>query len=571
MRRPRSIRRLLGGIAALALLAAACGGDDDDDGPATGQPEQTGGELILGAEQWPECLNPITQCSNAAWLTWTVLNFTLPKLMELDPEGNFVPSPVLDGDPVLSGEGTDNGDGPFTVTYTISEDAVWEDGSPITSSDVRWTWEARMGTTGVVTTTGYDQIANVDDSDPQVAVVEFSAPYADWQDIFGGATEFFMKEAPFEGRTDIADDMQTEIPFSGAPWVLESWSTEEAVLVPNENYWVEDRRPLVDRARFLPAESSEAEITAMAAGSIMAATPQPSPGLVDQFEAQGLEHSVGFGTQYEMLWFNQGSLLNPDSPLKDPVVREALLYAVDREAILAEIIHPEVPETEMLNCAAWVPTVGEWCADPGPFADIEYDPERVADLLEGDGWELGDDGIYVKDGQRLSITWQTVSGNQRREDIQALVIPAIRELGIELVPDNSDAGTLFEVRLPQMQTELGLYAQVTSPDPSATTLFACESIPTAANGFAGQNNTGWCNEAATDLMHESDQLAVPEERVPVIHEIDQMAREDAVLLPLYQLPIFVAWNPELVSGPIEEYAATPYQAFWNIYDWFVIQ
>ncbi|MGH9184279.1 MAG: hypothetical protein ACRD0U_00435, partial [Acidimicrobiales bacterium] len=195
MRRRRLIG-LVGFVAALSLLAAACGGDDDDEGsePDPGQSdeaEHTGGELVLGAEQWPECLNPVTQCSNASWLTWTVLDYVLPKLMELDVEGQFVPSPVLDGEPVLTGAGTgENESEPFTTTYTISDDAVWNDGSPITSTDVRVTWEMRMGTTGVVTTTGYDQIESIDDSAPKTAVVVWKRPYADWQDVFGGATEF---------------------------------------------------------------------------------------------------------------------------------------------------------------------------------------------------------------------------------------------------------------------------------------------------------------------------------------------------------------------------------------------
>ena len=56
-------------------------------------------------------------------------------------------------------------------------------------------------------------------------------------------------------------------------------------------------------------------------------------------------------------------------------------------------------------------------------------------------------------------------------------MPAVAELGIELVPDNQDADTLFQISLPQMQTELALYAQVASPDPSVTTIFDCANIP----------------------------------------------------------------------------------------------
>ena len=127
----RTSTKLLSAFMGLSLLAfAACGDDDDDDDAAPGDTsdtsapegdgeEPTGGDLVLGAEQFPECVNPLTQCANSSWMHWAVDLHVLPKLMELDPAGNFIPSPVLDGEPTLSGEGVDEGSSdPFTVTYT---------------------------------------------------------------------------------------------------------------------------------------------------------------------------------------------------------------------------------------------------------------------------------------------------------------------------------------------------------------------------------------------------------------------------------------------------------------------
>ena len=233
------------------------------------------------------------------------------------------------------------------------------------------------------------------------------------------------------------------------------------------------------------------------------------------------------------------------------------------------MLQPINPDTVALNCGGWVPTVGEWC-DNTDFADITYDPAAAAAVLEGDGWAKGDDGIYAKDGQRLSFTWQTVAGNARREAIQAIVIPELEAIGIEAIADNSDPGELFEIRLPNRQTELMLYAQVASPDPSVTTIFGCDNIPTPENDFSGQNANAWCNEAADALMKQSDATPDPAARLELIRQIGDLVREDFVWLPFYQLPLLTATNTDLVGGPTALYTSSPNGAFENIYDWELV-
>jgi peptide/nickel transport system substrate-binding protein len=580
----RTSTKLMSAILGLSLLTvAACGDDDDDD--TTGQTggenttttegdgggeEPTGGDLTLGAEQFPECVNPITQCANSSWMHWAVDSHVLPRLMELDPEGNFVPSPLLAGEPVLAGEGVDESGDPFTVTYQINPDAVWDDGTPITCADVEFTWQAKMNTTGVVSQVGYELMESVAPGDEEGScVVTFTEPFADWWDMFGGGSDYVLKADAFAGP-DIADDMNNEIPFSGGPFILESFDPQgTAVLVRNENYWDEERVPLVDSVTMQLQADTDTELNALLAGEVAAIYPQPAPGIADTLATgESTEFQFGAGTTYEGLWFTHASLLNPETPLADPAVREALLFAVNRDEILAEVITPSFPETEILNCGGWVPTVGDWC-DNTDFADISFDPEQVDAILTEAGWAKGADGIYAKDGQPLAMTWQTVAGNARREAIQALVIPQLQEMGIQLTADNSDPDTLFQVRLPNLDTEIALYAQVASPDPSVTSIFACENIPSEANEFSGQNNTAWCNEEATELMHESDRSPIPEERVELIHQIGDLVREDAVWMPFYQLPLITAWDTSLVDGPVGEYTSSSYSGFSNIYDWFI--
>jgi peptide/nickel transport system substrate-binding protein len=118
--RPSKYARLLSMVAlvcTILLVAAACGGGGGGGGnPAAGQPKQ-GGSIVLGAEQWPQCLNPITSCAQASWLPWTTWFYTMPRLMQVDTKGNYVASDLLAEAPTEQNGGIKNN--PFTITYKL--------------------------------------------------------------------------------------------------------------------------------------------------------------------------------------------------------------------------------------------------------------------------------------------------------------------------------------------------------------------------------------------------------------------------------------------------------------------
>ncbi len=593
--------RLLVLAASFALVAVSCGSDDDadpettdapaeadaddgedgaagddgdgatgdepdgDGGGETAEPadDQAGGSAVFAAEQWPDCLNPVTSCANASWLTWSVIHHILPKLMEVDADGNYRASPVLAEAPSL-----DNGlitEDPFTITFPIREDAVWNDGTPITSEDVRFTWRAIMDSTGTLSTTGYELITDIDTSDPKTAVVTFDKNYAPWADLFGGGTQFLLKADEFTS-TDTADVMLDSIEFSGAPWILESWDDQEAVLVRNDAFWDADRIPLLDQVTFVPREDTDTEIIALQTGEVAAIFPQPSPGVNERLEQDGIDFTLAGGVVFEGLWPNQQS---PQSPiLADPAVREALLYAIDRQQIVDTVMKPVDPNAEVLQCAGWVPNVGPWCGDD--FADATQDFDRAEQVLTDAGWARNGDGVWEKDGQPFEIEWNTVAGNRRREDVQALVQEQVADFGIRFVINNLDAGELFQNRLPALEFGMGLYAQVASPDPSVTTIYDRDQIPSDANGGAGQNNIAWDNEEVTELARLSDEQLDPDERLATIQQIGAIARADVAWIPLYQLPNLTAWRSDQLDGPIGDFTASSYGGFANMYDWFLI-
>lgn len=583
MRRTTDVRRATILLTVFALVAGACGGDADEGGTTTNapasaassapptqpdepndvDPEAGGGSVVFAAEQWPECLNPVNSCANSSWLVWSVLVHVLPRLMELTTEGTYRASPVLTEAPSL-----ENGmitQDPFTVTYHLRDDAVWSDGTPITSADIRFTWEAVMGTTGTLSTAGFDLITDVATPDATTAVVSFAEDYAPWADLFGGATGFVLKADEFAG-TDLADEMLDTIPFSGGPWLLDSWSGEEAVLVRNDRYWDPERMPVLDRVTFVPREDTDTEVISLQTGEVAAIFPQPSPGIVERLSQDDIDHVIDGGVSFEGLWPNQRS---PQSPiLAEKAVREALAFAIDRQEIFDTVMRPVFPEGEVLQCAGWVPNVGPWCGDD--FADVVQDFDRAAQILTDAGWARNAEGVWEKDGTPLEIEWNTVAGNRRREDVQALVQEQVADFGIRFVINNLDAGELFGNRLPTLDFGLGLYAQTASPDPSVTTLYDRANIPSEENGFSGQNSLAFDSEQATQLTRLADTQLVESERLATVREIGAIVREEMAWIPLYQLPNLTAWRTDQIDGPIGEWTASTYGGFFNMFDWHLV-
>jgi peptide/nickel transport system substrate-binding protein len=334
------------------------------------------------------------------------------------------------------------------------------------------------------------------------------------------------------------------------------------VLVANDKWW--GPKPAFSPVTIVPRQDSNTEITSLLSGEVAALYPQPNTTIAQRLKGNpNVKYVVGGGTSYEGLWLNLQK-----APLTDPKVREALFWATDREAILDAIIRPSWPQAQVLNCAGWVPNVGQWC-DNTQFADFnKYDPAKSKSILEADGWKLGTDGIFVKGGQRLSLVFSTTTGNKGREDTEALLKEKWKAAGIELVVKNyASPSPIFTDVLPKGNFSVAEYAQVASPDPSVTSLYACDQIPTAANSYSGQNFDRWCNQQATTLSKQADLQLDPAKRLPLIHEIGALVRKDLVWFPLYQKPLITAWRTDKVGGPIGTYNTTGLGGFYNLYLW----
>lgn len=567
--RLKFVFRAIAILSVMAIVATACSKKTPSTNPSTGSPSAggitEGGSIVIGAEQWPDCVNPITTCSSATWFWYSVGLHVVARAMVMDLHGSFVASPLLVEAPTLENGGITQS--PFTVTFKISDKAVWEDGSPITSKDIEFTWKAITNTTGAYTTTGYTSIDSIDTSNDKAAVLKFKDIYVDWGDLFGGVYQGIFKKAAFPNadaaKPNLKDEMQDSIPFSGGPWILKNWSKDQAVFTKNPKYF--GKVAHLDQVTIVPRLDQATELQSLLTGEVAAIYPQPSDAsLLDQVSTNPKVKAVGSdGAYFEALWLNHKS-----APMDDPKVREAFMYAIDRQAVIDNIIKLNNPNAEVLNCGFDAfPNIGNWCATK-PFEQFSYDPAKAKSILESDGYDCSANPC-TKGGKKLIVEYSTVATNTRRTTTQELLQPKALEAGFQFKIKNYDAGILFGDIGPKGKFTIADFAQGASADPTVTGTFGCDVIPTAANQYGGGNWNRWCDTEATALMKKSDKELDPAKRLEMMNQIYAIQAKDFLSLPLYILPNVGAWRTDKVAGPLADYIPSNLGMFYNMNEWYV--
>ena len=60
---------------------------------------KSGDQITVGAEQWPDCLNPVTECANSSWYVWTTAFAVMPAVWDTTASGEYKPTDLVVGEP----------------------------------------------------------------------------------------------------------------------------------------------------------------------------------------------------------------------------------------------------------------------------------------------------------------------------------------------------------------------------------------------------------------------------------------------------------------------------------------
>jgi peptide/nickel transport system substrate-binding protein len=548
-------------IAAAAFLVAtgACsGGGSDTDltaGVSTTAPVQQGGEIVIGAEQEPDCTDWIATCGGSVWGAYMMKVTTIPVAFDVRKEGeDWVPvaSNLLAGEPVA--ELTD--DGGQTVTYSINPDAVWSDGTPITSADFKYTAVQIRDGDDVFDKTGYSNITDVETPNDQTAIVKLSAPFAGWKALFS-STYGVLPAHLLEGK-DRSAIMKDGYDFSGGPFIIDSWDRGTGVtLVPNDNYW--GTKPVVDKVTFTFIPDTAAAFQALKSGQVDALYPTPQLDAISQIKAglPGVTSQVdGQSGNLEGLWMN-----NKAFPFDSQAVRQAFSYSLDRQAIVERLfgdIGVEEPAQSFLS-----PIVSLYASDD--FAKYSLDLDQVNSLMTSDGWAKNSDGIWAKDDKPAAFTMVSLAGNKRRDLTMQIMQAQLKEAGFDMAIKTTTPADLFGKLAPSGDFQIGLWTLVDYfPEPALSGAFSSTSIPTESNGYSGFNFGGTDIKGLDALLTQVNVELDVDARIAASHEAEALIADAVASLPLDAVPN-VLLSSDKLGGPL---SINPAEGpFWNLEEW----
>jgi len=473
-----------------------------------------GGTYVEGVVGAPKNVNPLLCQLNEA--DRDLCNLAFVGLTRLNESGEAVPA-------LAESLGiSDNG---ITYTFKLRADAKWEDGTPVTADDV-------LFTTGLLKDQGFAGRKDMGDLWKQVNVVKIddytvafalNQPYAPFLDytsigllpshILSGTAAANLDKIPFNQQ-----------PKGNGPWRVAEVNTSSGritsiALESSKTYF--GAKPKINRLVLRYYPSSQALLDAYRNGDVDGMA-NLSPA--DAVQAAELPNAVSYAmpqSRYMALEFN----LRKDSgasALSELPVRQALMYALDRDSIINDVLHGQAVRAD----TPFIP--GTWAFD-GAIKPYSHDLARAKALLKNAGYELAmvapsNAEVWQKNGEPIAFTLLTPE-NETQRKVAETVAKQWRELGVQV--------TVVPVRnivrnfLANKQFQVALTETLLDGDPDPYPLWHQSQIA------AGQNFTGWENADASQWLEQARTTTNRDQRFELYRRFQEKFNEEIPAVMLY--------------------------------------
>ncbi|MBZ5638618.1 MAG: hypothetical protein LAO51_07655 [Acidobacteriia bacterium] len=397
---------------ALTILLVACGGRSTASSHDSSDGARKGGTAVLGSitdvDSWNEYL------SRQAFASGIHRRIFLRLAQEL---GDTREHPAS-FEPLLAESWKSSEDGK-TLTFHLRSSS-WSDGRPITASDVLFTWKAQTSPeVAWLSSADKRHVTDVEAVDDRTVVFRFDHvyPYQLSDAVEGGILpEHVFGAVPFkEWRSHDWSDVRV----GSGPFVLERHAPgEEIVLARNPRYFREGY-PLLDKVVIRVVPDATALLTQVLAGGLdyMEGVSPREAGRI-----RGTPGAMLISFDYPMYDFIGWNTSRP--PFDDPDVRRAMTLAIDRKALVDELLYGFGRVSKGPLLSFW------WASDP-TLEPWPYDPAEARRILASKGFApQGSDGVLARGGKPFEIEIVSNAGNRLREAVMVKVQEQLRRIGV---------------------------------------------------------------------------------------------------------------------------------------------
>lgn len=482
---------------------------------AQAQDAKPSGRVVVGLSQEPTVFNPLMIKIEVD----DGVNFSMfDALFRITPTGEITPN--LATEVPTEQNGGISADG-LQWRIKLRDDVKWHDGQPFTAEDVKFTLDLIVDKNFKSwRTLGHNLVRDISIVSPTEITWRMERPFSPYIALL--TETFIVPKHILEPEPD-----RNKAAFNQAPIGTGAFKWGKRVagdhleLVANPDYFGEG--PYIERVIFKYIPDITVLYTQFKSGDI---------DIVGQnyittdfyAEAKTLPNRV---VTPEVASNIESFMMNTELPqFKDPAVRRALYFALDKQTILEQIFYSLPKETESV-----IPPSSAYYNPDLP--KHVFDLEKAGKMLDEAGWVIGSGGLRQKDGVTLSFTNSTTSGNHLREQLQQYLQQVFAQIGVEMKISNLPPAVMWGEFWTQSKFECAIVGTnyTIAADPDLTNRFHSKSIP--AKGGAGSNNSQYQNPKMDALLEKGSKIYDVEERKKIYMEVQSIIREDMPMLPLF--------------------------------------
>jgi peptide/nickel transport system substrate-binding protein len=309
---------------------------------------------------------------------------------------------------------------PTLYRFSLRPGVRFHNGKRLTSRDVKYTLESLLdGSITSAKTSAYGVIKNIETPDEWTVVFRLKEPYASF---LWNLTNGAIGIVPEGSKSDFGRNLVGTGPFR-----FVSYSHEEEVVVEtNPEYF--GKEPNIGRAIFKIIPDATTRALELRKGSVDVGQNVLSPDFVRALEKEPhLRVQSCPGTNYAYIGLNL-----QDPVLKDRRVRQAIAYAIDREAIVKYYWR------DLVSLASGILPPSHWAYE-GQVATYTHDPTKARQLLD-------EAGLNDPDGDgplpRFKLTFKT-SNEETARQVAAIIQQQLKQVGVQVDLRSYEFGTFY--------------------------------------------------------------------------------------------------------------------------------
>jgi len=445
--------------------------------------------------------------------------------------------------------------------FTLRQNAVWHDGTPVTSDDVIFTIdmlksEGSLFPQDIKELWRNVEVTRLNENNLKFTIPEPFAPFLDYL-TFGVLPKHILEGTPPENLVTAEFNIN---PIGSGPYkfdhlILDQGQITGVVLTSFEDYY--GKVPFIPQVVFRYFPSSAAALDAYKQGEVLGVSRITRDVLQEALELPSLSVYTSRMPQMSMVLLN---LNNPEVPfLGEANVRRALLLGLDRQRIISQLLGGQA----VIAHGPIFPN--SWAYYDG-IEKLRYDPDEAISLLKGDGYVITADGgtVRSKDGQTLSFT-MLYPDDELHTQLAQTIQTSWEQIGVQvnLQPVPYDR-MVFDYLGPRTyQAALVDLNLARTPDPDPYPFWH------QAEATGGQNYSQWDNRTASEYLEQARVNTDFDVRTRLYRNFQVMFAKELPSLPLYY-PVYSFGVDSQVLGvqvpPLYDIS----DRFSQITDWYLV-